>query len=144
MKAEQTVYLALQSVTLISDFIAQYGISQLLPEQNKAILTRFWAQYAFHVTMIALITSIGYIAIGCTSSKYLSWLLVIIIPAMTLYDSVITRGASNLVTATSGVGSISLMKRAIIDKRKMSQKSLNKKEENAGDAREAATAEQAN
>ena len=110
-------------IVMLTELVGEISLFTLIPNENKAMRTRFWAQYVLGAACAAVMGSIGYLATDClsksgwTKTAWASSLL----PTLTLGSGgFLLHGVDSILGASSGTGSVALIRAAYVAKKKKS------------------------
>ena len=121
--AQAKVFAITHAVAMVAEFIGEVSLYGLIPEENRAVRTRFWAQYLIGAAFSVLIGAVGYIATDCLSGagwSKLAWVAALLPTATLLSGGCVLHGVDAILGSSSGSGSVALIKSAYAAKKKKS------------------------
>ena len=123
LSPQTKVFAVVHVLSMVSEFVGEIWLSNLIPDENKTMKTRFWSQYLVGATMAILVGVIGHVSIECMAKSgwnKLAWAAAII-PSLTLASGgYMLHGVDAILGSSSGTGSAALIKTALIAKKKKS------------------------
>ena len=116
------VFAVTSAIALVTELVGEIALYGLVPKENQVIKTRFWAQFVVGAALTLFMSGIGYVATDCLAKKgwtKTSW-LVAIVPIMAGSTGFVIHGVDTVLGASSGSGSVALLKSAFASKKKKS------------------------
>ena len=63
------VFAITHAITMVVEFVGETSLFGLIPEDNRTVRTRFWAQYLVGAAAAILIGAVGFLATDCLSKS---------------------------------------------------------------------------
>ena len=123
VSAQAKVFAVTHAIAMVTEFVGEISLYGLIPEENRAVKTRFWAQYLVGAAFSVLIGAIGYLATDCLSGAGWSktaWVAAFLPTATLLSGGFVLHGVDTILGSSSGSGSVALIKSAYAAKKKKS------------------------
>lgn len=117
------VFAVTAGIALITEIAGEIALYGIIPEDNRVIKTRFWAQFVVGAAISLFFTGIGYIATDCIAKKGWSktaWLVAIVPMLPIVTGGFVLHGVDTVLGSSSGTGSVALIKAAFAAKKKKS------------------------
>ena len=117
------VFAITHAIAMVTEFVGEVSLFGLIPEENKTMRTRFWAQYLVGAACTVLIGVVGYIATDCLAASgwnKTAW-VASLLPTLTVFTGgFVLHGVDAILGSSSGTGSLALIKSAYAAKKKKS------------------------
>lgn len=119
--AQAKVFAITHAVAVLAEFVGEVSLYNLVPEENKTIRTRFWAQYLVGAAVTMLIGALGYLATDCLAKsgwKKAAWVAAFLPSVTVVSGGFMLHGVDSILGSSSGTGSVALIKAAYAAKKK--------------------------
>lgn len=122
--AQAKVYAVVHVISMLTEFVGEVSLFDMIPQGNKTIRTRFWAQYLIGAAYAVLVGIVGFRSVDCLAKsgwKKLSWAAVAISPVLLASGGFLLHGVDSILGSSSGTGAVALVGSAYAAKKKKSK-----------------------
>ena len=112
-------------VAMLAELVGEISLYNLVPTQNAAMRTRFWAQYVIGAAISAILGVMGFLATDCLAKngwKKLAWGFCVLPSIAATTGGFVLHGVDSILGSSSGTGSVALIRAAYASKKKKSAK----------------------
>lgn len=121
--AQAKVFTLTHAAVMLAELVGEVSLFGLVPRESGSVRTRFWAQYVLGATFSIFLGSLGFLATDCLAKggwNKSAWAFSVLPTLAGASGGFVLHGVDSILGATSGTGSVALIRAAYASKKKKS------------------------